>query len=69
LATTIPSREALPHVPELPGSVDDLPLIHPAVDILVPGDDGPGKSLHGGDIVETVFITTWREWRWHGLQP
>ena len=47
-------EQALPHVTELPGGVDGLALIHPAVNVVVAGDNRPGESLDGGDVVAAL---------------
>jgi len=36
---------------ELAGGADGLALIHPAVDVVVPGDGGPGEGFDPGGIV------------------
>ncbi len=46
--------QALPNVTELSDSVDGLPLIHPAVDRIVPGDDGAGEGFNPGGVVAAL---------------
>src|SRR5207244_135720 len=46
--------QAFPHVTELPGGMDGLALIHPAVDILVAGDDRPREGLDRGSVIAAL---------------
>src|SRR5262249_22019568 len=53
-----------PHISELPGGVDSLALIHPAVDIVVAADDGPGEGLNRGGVIGALAAR--REQRFGG---